>query len=86
MERGYQELRTAEPWKLIKSLEGLIGKKGEVWGRLLVMRLFGLSVPQFHGGRLFECWRRLSITRRWWRTLSQAQGAGTQEASITVRR
>jgi len=64
MERGYLELKTAEPWKLIKSQEGHIGKKGAVWGRLLIMRLFGLPVPQFHRGRLFECWRRLSVEEK----------------------
>jgi len=64
MEQGYLELKRAEPWKLIKSQEGHIGKKGAVWGRLLVMRLFGLPVPRFHSSRLFACWRRLSFEEK----------------------
>jgi coenzyme F420 hydrogenase subunit beta len=73
MEQGYLELRTAEPWKLIRSQMGLIGKKGEVWGRLLVMRLFGLPVPRFQGSRLFECWRRLSVEEKARSTLGTAR-------------
>lgn len=73
MERGYLELRRAEPWKLIKSQEGLIGKKGEVWGRLLIMRLFGLPVPRFQGSCLFECWRRLSVEEKARSTLGTAR-------------
>ncbi len=60
MEKGYLELRKAEPWKLIRSQEGLVKKKGAVWGRLQVMRLLGLPVPRFRKGRLFKCWAALS--------------------------
>ncbi len=73
MEQGYLDLRTAEPWKLIRSQMGLIGKKGEVWGRLLVMRLFGLPVPWFQGSRLFGCWRRLSEAAKARSTLGTAR-------------
>jgi coenzyme F420 hydrogenase subunit beta len=59
IEKGYLKLRPAEPWKMIKSQEGLVTKKGAVWGRLLAMRLFGLPVPSFRGGNLFRCWLRL---------------------------
>ena len=60
MEEGYLELRPAEPWKLIESQRGLIAKKKAVCGRLLAVRLFGLPVPRFKGGRLLECWMGLS--------------------------
>lgn len=58
--KGYVELRRAEPWKLIKSQEGLFKKKGAVWGRLLVLRILGLPVPIFKNkANLFRCWIKL---------------------------
>ncbi len=64
IEAGYLELRTAEPWKLVKSQEGLVRKKGAVWGRLAMMRLFGLPTPRFKGGGLFRCWLDLPLEEK----------------------
>ena len=60
MAAGYLKLTPAEPWKLVKSQEGLIRKKGAVWGRLLMMRLFRLPAPNLRARGLFHCWLRLS--------------------------
>lgn len=85
MDDGYLSLKPAEPWKLFKSQQGLASKKGAVWGRLLVMRMFGISAPRYEGYHLFENWRQLPlmeklrstfgtarriITRGYWRPMS----------------
>jgi coenzyme F420 hydrogenase subunit beta len=54
---GYVKLKPAEAWKLEKSQAGLVKKKGAVWGRLLVLRLFGFPVPRYRGWGLFRCFR-----------------------------
>ena len=59
VEAGYLGLQPAEPWKLIHSQQGLVSKKGAVWGRLVAMRLFGIPVPYYPQYHLFENWRRL---------------------------
>lgn len=64
IEKGYIELSSAEPWKLVRSQKGLVAKKGAVWGRLLAMRLLGLPVPRFSGDNLFRCWLGLSIVEK----------------------
>lgn len=61
---GYLSLKPAERWKLEKSQDGLIQKKGSVWGRRFALRLLGLPVTQFHGLNLFHCWRRLSWSEK----------------------
>jgi len=64
MEHGYLELEPAELWKLEKSQENLIKKKGAVWGRLMAMRVTGLATPRFGGGHLFQSWRGLSLSEK----------------------
>jgi coenzyme F420 hydrogenase subunit beta len=60
MAARYLHLTPAEPWKLVKSQEGLIRKKGAVWGRLLAMRLFGMPAPNLKAYGVFDCWLKLS--------------------------
>lgn len=64
MEAGYLQLQPAEAWKLEKSQEGLIRKKGAVWGRLLAMRLFGLPAPNLRAQGLFHCWLKLPLKEK----------------------
>ena len=73
METGYLKLKPAEPWKLIKSQEGLINKKGAIWGRLMVMRLFGLPTPKYRNANLFKCWMRLTLEEKLRSTLGTAR-------------
>jgi coenzyme F420 hydrogenase subunit beta len=61
---GYLILRSAEHWKLVKSQSGLLAKKGEIWGRRLALRLFGLPVTRFTGLDLWHCWRQLSFEEK----------------------
>lgn len=64
MNAGYVQLKPAEPWKLFKSQQGLVSKKGAVWGRLLVMRMFGIPVPRYDGYHLFKNWRQLPVSEK----------------------
>ncbi len=61
---GYLKLRPAESWKLVKSQQGLIKKKGAVWGRLMAMRIFRLPAPQLSAQGLFRCWLTLSLKEK----------------------
>jgi coenzyme F420 hydrogenase subunit beta len=58
---GYLELTPAEPWKLLKSQENMIRKRGAIWGRLIILRLLGVPVPWFVGFHLFENWRKIPL-------------------------
>jgi coenzyme F420 hydrogenase subunit beta len=58
---GYLKLTRAEPWKLVRSQEGLIRKRGSVWGRLISHQVLGLPAPRFPGRGLAVSWRRLSL-------------------------
>ena len=64
MRAGYLKLKPAEHWKLVKSQQGLLDKKGSVWGRRLALRLLGLPITRLPGLDLFHCWRTLSWTAR----------------------
>lgn len=69
VDAGYLKLTAAEPWKLDRSQQGLIRKKGAVGGRLLAMRLCGLPTPNFRGTALFKVWWRLPIREKLQSTL-----------------
>lgn len=73
IEAGYLHLKPAEPWKLFKSQQGLISKKGAVWGRLLVMRMLGIPVPRYDGYHLFENWCQLPLSEKLRSTLGTAR-------------
>lgn len=70
---GYLHLQPAEPWKLVRSQQGLVSKKGAVWGRLLAMSLFGIPVPPYPEYHLFESWRRLPLEEKLRSTLGTAR-------------
>jgi coenzyme F420 hydrogenase subunit beta len=73
MRANYLQLEVAEPWKLTKSQEGLIKKKGAIWGRLMIMRLFGLPTPNYKNAHLFQCWLKLSFKDKLRSTLGTAR-------------
>jgi coenzyme F420 hydrogenase subunit beta len=58
---GYVKLQPAEPWKLLKSQENLFEKRGAIWGRIAILRAFGLPAPKLKGFSLFKNWLRLSL-------------------------
>lgn len=59
---GYLKATPAETWKLEKSQEGLLKKKGAVWGRRLVHRMLGMPNTEFKDLDLFKPW--LALTYR----------------------
>lgn len=58
---GYVDLQPAEPWKLLRSQEGLFEKRGAIWGRIATLHALGLPAPKLKGFSLFHNWRRLSF-------------------------
>jgi coenzyme F420 hydrogenase subunit beta len=85
VETGYLELKPAEAWKLAKSQEGLIRKKGAVWGRLLVMRMMGLPSPYYQNAHLFDCWRKLSLEEKLRSTIGTARRIITRKLYRPLR-
>jgi len=61
---GYLDATPAEAWKIDKSQEGLLNKKGAVWGRRLAHRVMGMPNTNFKDLDLFTPWRRLSVTAK----------------------
>jgi coenzyme F420 hydrogenase subunit beta len=61
---GYLDLKPAQNWKLEKSQSNLLDKKGAVWGRRFVARLFGLPVGRLPGVALWHCWLQLRISAK----------------------
>ena len=62
---GYIVLETEEPSLLPRSQPNLLGTRGALWARLLVLRLFGAPVPEFRRFALFRFWLRdLSLVEK----------------------
>ncbi|MBC8095429.1 MAG: Coenzyme F420 hydrogenase/dehydrogenase, beta subunit C-terminal domain [Akkermansiaceae bacterium] len=59
---GFLVLKPSEPWKLLKSQENMIRKRGAIWGRLAALKLLGVPVPEFKGFNLFRNWLRIPAT------------------------
>jgi coenzyme F420 hydrogenase subunit beta len=56
---GYVTLERADPLILEASQKNLLMKRGAIWGRLLVMKAFGIPTPRLNGFSLFENWLTL---------------------------
>jgi coenzyme F420 hydrogenase subunit beta len=61
---GYVSLAPAETWKITASQRGLLHKKGAIWGRRLVLTLFGAPTTHFAGLNLWACWRGIPLTEK----------------------
>lgn len=57
---GYLSMTRVDIQKLIDSQESLLQKRREIWGRLFMMKMFGIPVPQYPDFFLFEQWCSLS--------------------------
>ena len=57
---GYVTVERADPSLLEASQRNLLGKRREIWGRLMAMKVFGMNTPKFKGFSLFENWRELT--------------------------
>ncbi|MEM1340669.1 MAG: Coenzyme F420 hydrogenase/dehydrogenase, beta subunit C-terminal domain [Pseudomonadota bacterium] len=71
--KGYLHATPAETWKLDKSQDGLLRKKGAIWGRRLAHRLFGLPNTKFTELDLFGIWLRLPFRQKLGSTLGTAR-------------
>jgi len=58
---GYLHATKAESWKLDASQAGLLNKKGSIWGRRIVLRVFRIPVTEFVDLNLFSPWLRLPL-------------------------
>jgi coenzyme F420 hydrogenase subunit beta len=64
IEAGYVVLERRDPQILEKSQQNLIAKRSAIWGRLLVMKTFGIPTPRLRGFHLFKSWHKLSIKEK----------------------
>ena len=64
IEAGYLSMTPADIQKLIDSQEGMLQKGKEIWGRLLMMRFFGIPIPQYPMFFLFEQWLSSSFNQK----------------------
>ncbi|MEM6656509.1 MAG: Coenzyme F420 hydrogenase/dehydrogenase, beta subunit C-terminal domain [Pseudomonadota bacterium] len=69
---GYLDATPAETWKLDKSQDGLLRKKGAIWGRRLAHRLFFLPNTKFRELDLFGVWRTLTLRQKLGSTIGTA--------------
>ncbi len=69
VEAGYLTLTDAELWKLDKSQENLLKKKGASWGRLQSMKLRGMATPNYTHSNNGACWRRMTLKEKLQSTL-----------------
>ncbi|MEH6446989.1 MAG: Coenzyme F420 hydrogenase/dehydrogenase, beta subunit C-terminal domain, partial [Oceanospirillaceae bacterium] len=53
---GYIQLDTMDNSLLPRSQPNLLNARGALWGRLLILRLFGAGVPNFIGFETFDFW------------------------------
>lgn len=75
---GYVTLHRAEPWKLLRSQENLIAKRGGIGGRIATLRLLGLPAPKLKGFSLFRNWLGLSFENKLRSTLGTVRRAWTR--------
>jgi len=61
---GYITAKSVSPQILENSQKNLLTKRGSVWGRLLIMKAFGIPTPQFSGFSLFNNWLKLPVTSK----------------------
>jgi coenzyme F420 hydrogenase subunit beta len=61
MEGGYLHLVPASRGRVLASQESLLGRRRELFGRLLALRLVGVPVPRFTGFNLVESWLKLPV-------------------------
>jgi coenzyme F420 hydrogenase subunit beta len=73
MSAGYVCLEPAESAKVVASQRNLLDKRGAIWGRITVLRLFGLPAPRLIGFSLFKLWRRSSLENKMRSTLGTAR-------------
>ncbi len=58
---GYIKLNNVEPHILQASQKNLLRKRRSLWGRLFVMKMFGIPVPTLKGFPLFQNWMAATL-------------------------
>ena len=61
---GYITVKPVSPQVLEDSQKNLLTKRGAIWGRLLVMKAFGVPSPRFIGFALLNNWMKLSLEEK----------------------
>jgi coenzyme F420 hydrogenase subunit beta len=56
VEMGYVTAEPADPEIIYRSQKNLLGKRQEIWGRLLAMKVLGIPRPRLEGFHLFDNW------------------------------
>jgi coenzyme F420 hydrogenase subunit beta len=59
MAAGYIMAEPSHPEIIYRSQKNLLGKRQEIWGRLLAMWILGIPCPQLEGFHLFDNWLEL---------------------------
>lgn len=61
MKEEYVHLKKVAPEILVRSQKNLLSKRGAIWGRVLVMKMFFIPSPKYKGFSLFKNWMKLPI-------------------------
>lgn len=61
---GYLSMKRVDIQILINSQENLQQKRNAIWGRLFMMRIFGIPIPEYPGFFLFEQWLSSSVKQK----------------------
>jgi coenzyme F420 hydrogenase subunit beta len=64
MAAGYVDLTRVEPAVVLAAQPSLLGRRRELFGRLLAMRLLLVPTPRFSGFSLFRSWTGLRLGRK----------------------
>lgn len=73
IKNGYLSATPAESWKLEKSQENLLKKKGATWGRRLTQSLFGIPNTEIKNLDLYGPWLELTISDKIKSTIGTAR-------------
>jgi coenzyme F420 hydrogenase subunit beta len=60
LKQGYVNAKLSHPEIIYRSQKNLLGKRQEIWGRLLAMKLLRIQRPKLEGFHLFDNWLHLS--------------------------
>jgi len=64
MKAGFVQLKPVEAEVLELSQKELLRKRGAIWGRVMTMKILGISAPRFMGFSLFQNWLKLSLEHK----------------------
>ena len=64
IEAGYLTLQPAGPERVLVAQKNLLGRRHELFGRLVALRLLGIPVPRYLGFSLVSAWMRLPLGRK----------------------